>query len=81
MEYVLVKSGRSFLGLDPFKPSFQAFPYLFKEVVVFPDVTLLAGNQKNQLLGVRFLEEFYSAGEGPRELIVHDVDTRGEALL
>jgi hypothetical protein len=75
MEYVLVKSGRSFPGLDPFEPFFQAFPHLFKEIVKLPDITLLAGNQKNQLHCVRFLEELYCAGEGSRELVVFDVDT------
>ena len=75
MFYVLLKSGRSFLGLDPFEPSIQAFPHFIKDIVELPDVTLLAGNQKNELLGVRFLEELYCAGEGPRELVVFDVDT------
>ena len=47
---------------DPVEPSLQAFPHFIKEIVELPDVSLLTGNQKNELLGVRFLEELDCAG-------------------
>jgi hypothetical protein len=33
-----------------------------KEVIKFPDVALLSGNKKNELLAVRLLKELYFAG-------------------
>ena len=71
----------SLLSLSPFEFILHASSDLFEEIVELPDVALFAGHQKNQLLGVRFLEELYCTGEGPRELIVYDVDTRGKALV
>jgi hypothetical protein len=63
------------------EPYLQAFPHFFKEIVELLDVTLLAGNQKNELVALRFLEKLDCAIEGGRELVMSDADTSGEAFL
>jgi hypothetical protein len=40
-------------------------PYFVKEIVELPNVALLAGNQKDELIGLRFLKELYCTDDGP----------------
>ena len=78
---MILNLASSLTGLNPFEFILQAFPHFFEEIFELPYVALLARNQNNQLLGVRFLEKFYCTDQGARELVVLDVDYRGQALL
>jgi hypothetical protein len=63
------------------EPYLQAFPDFFKKIIELLDITLLAENQKNELVALRFLEKLDCALKMGRELVMFDVDTSGEAFL